>query len=174
MLAAISALVTVWNYRRELINQKIAAAKWKKEYFKDLLKWPDEALLLLSEALHLCDLDPKRMESGKYFDTRHTLRVKLSALIDRGRWFFPNYTARGIGEDKPAAYRGYRHEALDAPVSAYQVLCALDYVDVANNESRRTALERAKRQFTSQIQIVLDPRSRDDEFRKLIGRVTEA
>jgi len=174
LIALLSAIVSTANLRREQLNQKIAAAKWKKEYFADLLKWSDEAMLLLSEALHLCELDPKRLGDSKFFDMRHSLRVKISAQIDRGRWFFPNYEIDDYGQHNPEAFRGYRHEVLDALVSAYKELCLLDYADVTKNSNRRDEIRRAKRSFTSEIQKVLNPRSRDDEFRKLLGDVSRA
>lgn len=173
-VAAISVLVNIWNYRREKLSQKIAAAKWKKEYFADLLKWSDDSMLLLSESMHLCELDPQRMEGIKFFESRHLLRVKLSAQIDRGRWFFPNNVVRGVGEHKHKAYRGYRHEVLDGLVAAYRELSALDYKDASKNRERRSGIENAKRSFTSEIQKVLDPRSRDEEFSRLLGSVAES
>jgi hypothetical protein len=174
VVAAISALVGVWNFRREQLNQKISTAKWRKEYFSDLLKWSDEAMVLLSESFHLCELDPKRMEKNEYFERRHKLRVALSAHIDRGRWFFPNYAKDQYGHHKHDAYQGYRHEVLDGLVHTYQEVSRLDYADAAKNAVRRVAIEEAKRSFTSEIQKVLDPRTRDAEFRKLTGAVADA
>lgn len=173
-IAALSALVSVWNYRREQLNQKIAVAKWKKEYFADLLKWSDEAMLQLSEAMHLCELDPKRMEENSFFEQRHELRVKLSAQIDRGRWFFPNYAQDQYGQHKPEAYKGYRHAVLDGLVFAYRELCELNYSDRMKNVERRRNIEHAKKLFTGEIQKVLDPRNRDEEFQKLLGHVSKA
>src|ERR1700733_4596576 len=109
LIAAVAALVSVWNFRREQLSQKIVTAKWKKEYFADLLEWSDESMLILSEAMHLCELDPNRMGGSKFFEQRHSLRVRLSAQIDRGRWFFPNYVVDEHGQEKQGAYRGYRH-----------------------------------------------------------------
>ncbi len=174
IVAAVSSLVTVWNYRREQLNQKIAAAKWKKEYFADLLKWSDEAIFLLSDAMHLCELDPTKMDGTRFFDLRHALRVKLSAQIDRGRWFFPNYKAEGVGGHKKEAYRGYRHEVLDGLVAAYRQLCVLDYKDASKNHACREGVEDAKRTFTTEIQRTLDPRSRDREFKILLGSVADS
>jgi hypothetical protein len=171
VVAALGTLVTVWSFRREQLNQKIGAAKWKMEYFADLLKWSDEAMYVLSEAMHLCELAPTRMGEGKFFEQRHLLRLKLSALIDRGRWFFPNYAIEAYGQHKPEAFRGYRHAALDGLVTAYRELCSLDYQSGKNNSDRRDGIEMAKRTFTGEIQKVLDPRSRDDEFRKLVKDV---
>ena len=170
-IAAVSALITSWNYRREQLNQKITAAKWKKEYFADLLKWSDETMLLLSEALHLCELDPKRMENNKFFESRHTLRVKLSAQIDRGRWFFPNYATEKHGQHKHEAYRGYRPVVLDSLVHAYRSLTALNYRDASQNSGVKSELEVAKRLFTTEVQKVLDPRVRDEEFKNILSRV---
>ena len=174
LVAALSALVSVWNFRREQLNQRISAAKWKKEYFADLLKWSDEAMLYLSEAMHLCELDPTRLEGNRFSESRHILRVQISAQIDRGRWFFPNYATDRHGHHKHEAYRGYRPAVLDALVAAYRALGALNYIDAKANSDHRKSIEHAKRQFTSEIQKVLDPRSRDEEFQNLLGRVPEA
>ena len=174
VVACLSALVGAWNFRRELLNQKITTAKWRKEYFSDLLKWSDEAMVLLSESFHLCELDPKRMGNNEYFERRHKLRVALSAHIDRGRWFFPNYITDQYGEQKHEAYQGYRHAVLDGLVQTYQEVTKLNYADATKNEARRVAMEKAKRLFTSEIQKVLDPRTRDEEFKKLTAAVSDA
>lgn len=173
-ISAISALVASWNYHREQINQKITAAKWKKEYFADLLRWSDESMVLLSRAFHLCELDPKKMESNKFFELRHELRVSLSAQIDRGRWFFPNHTPEDHGQYKHEAYRGFRPAVLDGLVFAYRAVSALSYDDASKNIGSREIIKDAKRLFTSEIQKILDPRSRDEEFRKVTGKVAEA
>lgn len=174
LIAAFVALVAVRNLRREQLNQKIASVKWKKEYFSDLMKWSDEAMLQLSEAMHLCELDPKRLEGSKFFDLRHSLRIRLSAQIDRGRWFFPNYATADYGQHKPEGFRGFRHEVLDGLVLAYKALCNLDEANVSNNREQRKVIEQAKRLFTGEVQKILDPRSRDEEFQKLIGIVSGA
>lgn len=170
-IAAFSAVISLRNYRREQLNQKIAAAKWKKEYFVDLLKWSDEAMLQLSEALHLCDLDPKRMGDSKFFDLRHSLKVRISAQIDRGRWFFPNVAVNEYGLHKQEGYRGYRHTVLDGLVLAYNELCRIDYSGATVNREQREGIQYAKRLFTGEIQKVLNPESRDEEFRKLVANV---
>ena len=169
VIAAVSALVGVLNLRREQLNQKIAAAKWKREYFTDLLRWSDEAMLQLSEAMHLCDLTPRDTELSRFRDQRHTLRVKLSAQIDRGRWFFPNEAEAGYGGDKQEAFRGHRHQVINGLVLAYQGLGKLGDTGAADHCALREELDCAKRLFTSEIQKVLDPRTRDMEFRKLLS-----
>lgn len=173
-ISAVSALIATWNYSRERLNQKITAAKWKKEYFADLLKWSDESMLLMSEALHLCELDPKRMGDNKFFEIRHLLRIKLSAQIDRGRWFFPNYAAEKHGQHKHAAFRGYRPAVLDGLVQTYRVLTELNYIDASKNNDLKANILSAKQLFTTEIQKVLDPKSRDTEFVNILGKVNDA
>ena len=180
-IAAVSVAIAFYNYRvasrnssREQLNQKIEAAKWRREYFSDLVKWSDESMLLLSEALHLCDLDPQKCETGKFFDSRHALRIKLSAQIDKGRWFFPNYAVDQHEQHKEAAFRGYRLAVLDGLVFTYRAVTSLDYVNGANKTAARVQIEQGKKLFTSEIQQILDPRTRDEEFRKLTGRVEGA
>lgn len=174
LVAACAVALSLRNYRRERLNQRIQTAKWKREYFQDLFKWSDASMLMLSEALHLCDLDPQKCEKGSFFDTRHNLRIKLSAQIDMGRWFFPNYAPEEHGQHKQPAFRGYRPAVLDALVFAYRAVTNLGYRDCSKNGVARNELERAKRLFTSEIQKILDPGSRDEEFRKLTCQVEVA
>jgi len=173
-ISALSAFIATWNYRQGRLNQMMSAAKWKKEYFADLQKWSDESMLLLSEAMHLCELRPDRMKDNGFFDTRHQLRVSLSAQIDRGRWFFPNYATEEHGRHRQGAYRGYRPAVLDGLVHAYNAMTALDYADAAKNTPRRSEVESAKRLFTTEIQKVLDPKTRDAEFASILGQVAVA
>ncbi len=166
LIAAVSTTIGFWSYRRDRLNQKIAAAKWQKEYFSDLVKWSDESMLLLSEALHLCDLGEENCEKKKFFEISHTLRVKLSAQIDKGRWFFPNYSPSQYDQRIEEAFRGYRHQILDTLVLAYTTVSELTFVDASKKKARET-INKTKRVFTSEIQKVLAPRSRDAEFKKL-------
>ena len=168
MLSAATAVVAlVVSLMKNRRDTELAVTKWKKEYFSDMVKWSDECIMLLSEALHLCDLDPKRCEAGGFYASRHLLLVKLSAQIDKGRWFFPNYVVDHHGQDNEEAFRGYRHEVLDGLVLAYWSLKDLDYQDKAKNTDPRKRILQAKRSFTSEIQKVLSPKSRDDEFKKI-------
>jgi hypothetical protein len=67
------------------------------KYFEDFRRWADQLVEALTEAIHLCDLDPKQVVGESFFDRRHRLRIALSAMIDRGTWFFPNIEVDGHG-----------------------------------------------------------------------------
>lgn len=173
-ISVASVLIALWNFRREQLNQRITAAKWKREFFIDLLKWSDESILLLSESHHLCDLYAAHKEESRLCETQHLLRIKLSAQIDRGRWFFPNYSPEKYGHHKPPAYRGYRPTVLDSLVLTYDAVTSFNSNEIGQIPTARKHIEQARRKFTSEVQKVLNPRSRDEEFKKLIASVDKS
>lgn len=164
------ALVTLWfarrNWTREVLNQRLNLVATELKYFEDFRKWADQLSDALTEAIHLCDLNPTQIkgENEALFDRRHRLRILLSSMIDRGRWFFPNIEADDHGTEKELGYRGYRHELLDGLVAAYQCLGRVDYINQSNNRSVRNDLTACKRHFVGQVQKVLDPTSRQAYF----------
>jgi hypothetical protein len=156
-VAFCAMIVTLWFARR---NLKLQIAATELQYFEDFQKWADQLADALTEAEHLCDLDPKQVAGESFFDRRHRLRIAISSMIDRGRWFLPNIVVDDHGADKELGYRGYRHELLDGPVDSYNCLQRLDCQDRESNQSIRNDLTRAKRKFVGQVQRILDPTSR--------------
>jgi hypothetical protein len=170
---SIAALTgTLWlgfrNFAREALNQKLNAISLQREHFDAVRKWADQLSDTLTEAIHLCDLDPNRTDGESFFARRHRLLITLSSMIDRGRWFFPNIEADDHGADKELGYRGYRHEVLDGLVAAYRFVHRIDYRTRENNRSVRDDLTSAKRYFVGQVQKLLDPANRDEEFRETL------
>jgi hypothetical protein len=111
-----------------------------------------------------------KCQSPPFFDRRQVILVRLSSLIDRGRWFFPNELQEGIGLDKPEAYQGYRHSVLDSLVRAYRQVGKLDWRQQSSNRQLRQPLEEARRAFVSEVQGVLNPRERDREFERIMDQ----
>jgi hypothetical protein len=114
--------------------------------------------------IHPCDLDPSKAPSGEFFDQRHQLRMRISSLIDRGRWFFPNLRHEVFGAHKEVAFRGFRHKVLDSLVGACRLVEQMDYQVQANNGSVREGLLCDTRSFVSTTQEVLDHRSQAAEL----------
>ena len=89
--------------------------------------------------------------------------IKLSALIDQGRIYFPNVLGdKDHGKEKPLAFRGHRDVALDLLVL---------YFDVAKRPDAQKQAEHlihVHRLFVSRVFEVLRPR----EFNKLTRRFT--
>jgi hypothetical protein len=170
-----SMVATVWfarkNWSRELMNQRMNLVNTRLKYFEDFKKWADELVGVLTESIHLCDLDPKQVVGEPFFYRRHRLRIALSSMIDSGRWFFPNIEVDDHGEGKELGYRGYRHELLDGLVSAYRCLQKIDYKNPENNKSIRNDLTMAKRHFVGQVQKIINPSAQRSEFDRITSEI---
>lgn len=121
----------------------------------EVRSWADEVVNLLSEASVTCELDPKKDPAG-FFMLRHALLHKLSALLDRGRFFFPNYYREDMGLGKPGAFRGVRPQILDLLKLAYALTREIDYKSQQANVCRREAFVEVKRHFVSVVQQAVD------------------
>jgi hypothetical protein len=165
VIALASAVVSVYFSRRSL---RMSMFQVRMQYFGDLRKWADEVAGTLSAAVHLCDLEHKHCSAAEHARRRHDLRAHLSALIDRGRWFFPNTDHESVGTHKEGAYRGYRPEVLDCLVFAYRVITdqAGDAGGSTGPEVREGLVKQA-REFASLVQRALDPRSQAGEFARI-------
>jgi hypothetical protein len=147
----------------------------RRQYFAEMRKWADEACNILSAAVYACDLNPAHKD-GNFFSKRHELRVALSSLADRGRWFFPNLYHTEVGVEREGAYRGLRQPALDLLVKAYRIVGSMSYTDQNPNLALRDPLVKVKRKFVSEVQNYLDPRNRRTIFNQLTeftGRAPE-
>jgi hypothetical protein len=169
--AIVSAYFSYQGLRNARLAQVFQAVAARDQYFSRLRSWSDEALDLMAQAVHLCDLDPKKLPPGEFFMKRHNLRVCLSATADKGRWFFPNVYVEKHGIHKEEAFRGFRQDVLNSLIWAYRSVGALDYADQSKNIQRRDELVSHQRLFTTEIQKVLDPRKRDEEFAMLLESV---
>jgi len=150
-------------------EQRHASFNTVAEWRRDLREWAAEASEVLSEATYVCgDLAE---ESEHYRAQTFSCRHRLSSIIDRGRFFLPNIRKDEYGADKPFAYRGYRHSALDPLVAAERVL-STGYLGAFTD--RKHALIAMKREFISSIQKILDPERHNHEVARMIREGHEA
>jgi hypothetical protein len=163
--ALISLASAVWAYKSGRFASDVQRVELKRQYFSELRAWAGEVVDAISDAI--VEIDPSIAGEGLAAAKHKELCAKLSALIDRGRWFFPNINSDEFGQHKELAFRGYRHEVLDGIVNAYQVLERVDSKQSAANADARVALISARKEFVSHIQAVLQPRQLDEEFRRL-------
>jgi hypothetical protein len=150
---------------------RLSAVAFASEYLRDLRTWASEAIDVLSEA-STCVPGTAATEPLSE-EGRHRCRYRLSALIDRGRLFLPNFHPDSQGIDKPLAYRGIRHPALDLLVGAEQVLSGQTHL-VERFRSPRAAIVEVKREFVSELQGLLDPRSYNRHLALLLGEADVA
>lgn len=174
VVALVSAIAAVKSSRSATKQQEAAAEQlkkhqevlekqhylrlreWTDQHFGGVRAWAAEVCHAISEATHLASC------SQDEWERKDVVLIKLSALIDTGRWYFPNHWAEDYGTHKEPAYRGVRQEILDCVVGAYDLLSKESLT--VRDRKNFTAYQR---EFVSRIQEILDPRMRDKE----IGRV---
>lgn len=149
---AVSGVLAVF-YIRDRRHAKYAI---ESEYSNQLLSWHASVVEVL---IFLCSASKHGNNEKK-----NELLVKLSSLIEQGRFYFPNVNPSGYGTDKPPAYRGYRNVALDFLVASYN----LHHKPYSlHSESQANHLQRL---FTSVVFEVVRPTDRLTTIRKLTDR----
>lgn len=125
------------------------------EWMRELRSWSGKVLLVLSKAAY-------GLESSNSADSDRTAWTQeLSALIELGRFYLPNQRQDAWGLDKPVAYRGYRHAALDPLVAAVRVL-------VNREINGGQLLFELRREFVSALFMILGPEHYNREVARII------
>lgn len=137
----------------------LSANSWVDQYMTNVRLWADEACESISTAIHAQKATPSRQE-----ELFITSLQQISALIDRGRWFFPNQWSDEYGQHKEPAYRGLRQPILDSLVEAYTII---DELRNSKDATRVPELMHCQRTFVSEVQQVLNPRRREREIERI-------
>ncbi len=121
-------------------------------HFTEVLRWHHETILILKK------LNQTKPTSGDF----SAALAELSALIDTGRFYFPNIDKKdGFGFEKPKAFSGYRHVVLEVLVAFYQL-------QMKPKSRGHSALGNDLcRHFTSAVFEALNPRARYKALRAL-------
>jgi hypothetical protein len=169
-LTLVSAVLAIFSF---FLNLRLVARQEKRNrvsmkmaHDSDVISWSDEVITLLAHAQEML------VEKGvSYNDTdfrarRSDVRARLSALIDRGRLFFPNRKDGDYGQDKEAGFQGRRHPALHVLVDAY------NFIDVAGSapgpdHETSDKLTAHRRRFMAEIFTSVDPVRRGEKMKEL-------
>ena len=149
----VSGILSFFYFR----DRKHAKFTIENEYVTQLLAWYSEVIEVLIQLK--CTVDaPSDM-------TRSTSLSKLSSLIEKGRFFFPNIDkGNDFGKDKPPAYRGYRNLALDFLVASYNLhTCSEPKLHAAQAEN-------LIRLFTSIVFEIVRPKERLEKIRSITDK----
>jgi hypothetical protein len=172
-IAVVSVLVGVYFTRKAIILQHqlkdLQQRATQLQYFAELRNWAGEAVHILAEAVHLSIMDRRVYKLSEFLRERRSLLGRLSAHVDRGRWFFPNIRQPDQGSEKEPGFRGFRHEVVWTLFWAYKVVGFLQYGQGKGDTPERSDLQKLQRTFAQQIQEVLDPGNLEREFRQVIG-----
>jgi len=165
-IALAAAAVTIYYSKK---THKVSALTIRMQYFSELREWARDVGVVLSESVHLCEINPDNMPRKSFHEMQHDVKVRLSALIDQGRWFFPNLTSESHGAEKEKAFQGYRHTVLDVLVFTYKLVKRMEAGTCLANDKIKEEMVSHKRVFISEIQTTLDPRALSKEFSDIAG-----
>jgi hypothetical protein len=135
---AVSIIAVVYSF---LSNTKRYELTY--QYYYDILTWHNNVVEVLT------DLRLKNYgENGKIEKL-----AKLSALIECGRFYFPNIDKNdGWGKEKPSAYKGYRNAILEFLVFEYRLFGRDDCEEYLEHA------QSLQRLFTSYVFGYLNPK----------------
>lgn len=132
LISFVALIITV-------IDRKFNFVSTESEYRKEILLWYNRCI----ENLKFLEI----VESLK----KNELLAELSALIEEGRFFFPNIDiGDGFGKEKLPAYQGYRCHVLDYLVEYYDLM--------QSEQSSSQRLMELQRRFTSSVFSLLQPK----------------
>lgn len=137
----------------------LSANSWLDQYMTNVRVWADDACDAISIAIHALKADPSKQDEILFASLQ-----RVSGLVDRGRWFFPNLWSDEYGHHKEPAYRGIRQPILDSLVDAYRTIEALR---ASKSADHIPELVHHQRMFVSEVQQVLDPRRREREIKRI-------
>lgn len=137
----------------------LSANSWLDQYMTNVRAWADDACDAISIAIHALKADPSIQDEMLFTSLR-----RVSGLVDRGRWFFPNLWSDEHGQHKEPAYRGIRQPILDCLVDAYRTI---EMLRESKDGTYIPELVHHQRAFVSEVQQVLDPRRRKREIERI-------
>ena len=152
---AISSFIL--NLRLVARQEKRNATNLKLAHDSDIIGWSDDVIAALANAQEMLAEIPTR---------RSAARASLSALIDRGRLFFPNRADGAHGADKEAGYQGRRQPVLDVLVEAYATVDKAGGVSGPDRASGEVLLKQ-RRLFVAEVFKTVDPVRRGETIKEL-------
>lgn len=165
--AGISLIALALNIMITQRQTRVSVETLKFNNDSQVMAWANRVVAAMSEAHHICTAS--NVASLFLNERSLALATTLSALVDEGRWFFPNIGRRPTDHEKPGAYRGARQAILDHVVAAYESVSELQRSEDPPRDALAARIADAKRHFVSEIQHAVDPRRCAwvmDRFRK--------
>lgn len=135
------------------------ANSWLDQYMTNVRAWADDACDAISIAIHALQADPSKQDEILFASLQ-----RISGLVDRGRWFFPNLWSDEYGQHKEPAYRGIRQPILDSLIDAYRTI---ETLRTSKDGFYIQELVHYQRTFVSEVQQVLNPRRRELEIERI-------
>ena len=180
-IAILSALIAVmsflFNWRVVSRQSKMQAENLRMAHDSDVIKWFHETVDVLSDAQEVLREAGKSYPVSEFSVKRSRVRTRISAMLDRGRLFFPNHDlGDGHGAEQEAGYQGHRQHALEMLFQCYRIVTdweqpiPFDHMTEdqrAAKKARIVKLVEARREFVSEVFKSVDPRRRGNLLKEL-------
>jgi hypothetical protein len=158
--AAIAVIALYFSIRARRGQRQLSVEALRLARDNDIIQWSNSAINTIVAVEFLLRGVLRGVGTGSFAVLRDECLSKLSASIDKGRLYFPNFEHDSHGAEKEAAFRGIRQPILDRLVEIYDLVKDID-ANVANQiEAVRQPLMSKKRAFVSEVQSAVDPRRR--------------
>lgn len=164
---AIVAFLSAYMARRETKRQQMIQTETLRQHIDSAsLDWGNVAIDTMGRAAALAKTRQQAPNDAAFQANKYNLLTALSALVERGRMFFPNIDPDKKGAEKDAAFQGYRPPILDALMWVYYEVDAMNREGGPTGENSADFINCCRRLLVSELQGHLDPRRRD----QIIGR----
>lgn len=171
-LLALASLVLNWAVVRRQTQLQFESLKAQMD--AEVLAWVHEAVDQTSVGVGLVRGRGVVYAPEEFRRAALETAQKLSALADRGRLFFPNEAPHAHGQNKEAAFQGYRPPILDAVVFSCGLLDRMVNETPGADAEAEALLVKCRRLLVSEAQNAIDPRRRGQMLRRLaVGRTDD-
>lgn len=159
LVAVYSAMAAKRETRRQTDTQHL---RLRQSIDAAAIQWGNEAITVMSKASTFAQHIPERTDRVQFNRDQDEILYTLSAIIDRGRMFFPNVNKDRKGQNKATAFQGHRPPILDVLVWAYVEVEALTLTDKYVGANSCNFITDCRRILVSELQIYLDPKRMND------------
>jgi hypothetical protein len=166
--AALAISSFILNLRLVKRQEKRNATNLKLAHDSDIIGWSDDVLETLAGTQELVAEKGVSYGDADFAARRSAARAHLSALIDRGRLFFPNRTDVKHGADKEIGFQGHRQPVLDILVEAYRIIDASG-AGPGPDKAAVEALLKQRRLFVAEVFKTIDPVRRGETIKELVA-----
>jgi len=170
VISTVTALISFMiSGRKARIDLRYEFIKRRQENYAEIRIWAHTCIKKMTETSSLCEYDPKRMKEGDFFNQKIKLINDISYFIDQGRLYLPNRNHEEYGTEKPWAFQGVTRPAITRLKEFLAFSLKLNYLNKEPNIEIQKKLNHIKRDFVSEVQMILEVRQMEIEFIELIN-----
>ena len=168
LVAVLIAIYSIWSSRQsERNHEELQTQELLLRYDENVMSWGAECISEIAKLETILTI-PKPDDFEVIYKAA---LLRISALIDQGRMFIPNYdTGDGHGVDKHPAYQGHRQKVLDLLMAIYD--WGMKNENQIDNDDYAGArhLFRLRREFVAEVVLLLDAKNRRETLQALSAR----